>query len=116
MLLASITPYARREHPNIVRNGLLTLVVGAVVTVIFIPKESGAATQASQGVELDTSPKETVSVIITSDPMGAEVFVGGYSKGYTPMTLAFPKNETSFYRVVAEEPYEDYDLYEPYNG
>lgn len=61
-------------------------------------------------------PVERVSVAFTSDPTGSAIWVDGEHRGSTPTEVSVPKGEEVFYRIVPNEPYEDYDLYEPFSS
>jgi hypothetical protein len=57
-----------------------------------------------------------VHVTFTSDPPKATLSVNGAPRGTTPITVTVPPGVKTNYRVVAPEPYTEYNLYKPYNG
>lgn len=57
-----------------------------------------------------------VEVTIASDPSGATVIANGAPRGATPVTFSAPAGAPLEYRVEADEPFDDYDLYVPYRG
>lgn len=71
---------------------------------------------AAAGRALETTSTQRVNVTVTSDPPGARVTANGVPHGVTPATFETPVGLRLDYRVEAEEPYDEYDLYMPYRG
>ena len=98
------------------RTSGIVVVVGLVLFIggLFLgPDESSASTRAAP-VSIPDVPKANVT--FTSDPEGATLIVLNSYKGKTPVTVQVPINQEVNYRLEPAEPYEDYDLYKPYNG
>ncbi len=77
----------------------------------------------SEPVELNVSiePKITlafsfVTIDLTSDPLGADVFVKSKLRGQTPLKLIIPKNQAISYRVSAAPNPEKGLRYESFEG
>lgn len=110
----------KRRRANRSRNGCMSVLAFIVLVVIFvntIGSSSDNATSSTSANDLKPSyDGPTFDVTFTSDPSSASLFVDGDYEGTTPETVAVPANRNLGYRLVAEEPYEDYDLYKSYNG
>lgn len=61
-------------------------------------------------------PARQVEVLVTSDPIGADVYLEGKRIGATPVTMFVPAATLVSYRVVAQEPYAEYKLYKEFRG
>lgn len=98
------------------------LVILAVMFAVFVlpvfmssfSSSRNAATQRAEQTRIATLPKSVVS--FTSDPTGATVTVDGSRKGVTPLDVEVLEEQEFSYKVTAEEPYEDYNLYKVFSG
>lgn len=87
-------------------------IAGVVVATVASTFRQGSTTSASAL----SAQGSRVSVLVTSDPVGAQVDLSGRVQGVTPLTLTLDSGRSYNYRVVADEPYADYSLYKPYSG
>lgn len=110
----------KRKRANRSRNGCMTavaVIVGIILLLNTLDSPSGSATSSVAANNPQNSyDGPTFDVTFTSDPSGARLYVDGEDEGITPETVAVPANRNLNYRLVADEPYKDYNLYEPYNG
>ena len=63
-----------------------------------------------------SAARAQVVLSVTSDPAGASVIVDNLWVGRTPMEVDLQRGEPVSLRVVAREPYLEYDLYKPYRS
>lgn len=99
--------------------GCGTLILGAVGFIFLIAIISNAIDSqdsTSQPAQSQPQTGPTVDLTFTSDPEGAVLYINGEQAGLTPTTVSLPEGEYAAYRIVADEPYDDYDLYEPYGA
>ncbi|MEX2541789.1 MAG: FxLYD domain-containing protein [Trueperaceae bacterium] len=64
----------------------------------------------------EISGRQYAEVRVATDPENAAVFVDGKTVGRTPTTVTVVRAQATPYRVMADEPYDDYDLYKPFEG
>lgn len=96
---------------------VLTIVLTTVLRPVLAPDFEARAGEARERVEAATDlVVRKVAVNFTSDPSGATVFVSGEEVGTTPVTVQFNQNRPTGITVVADEPFESHDLYEPFQG
>lgn len=81
----------------------------------FRPKDIYVPVQASQVLPV-TKNDQFYPVTFTSDPTGANVYIDGQLKGKTPLTVDIKTNTDTTYLIIADEPFEDYNLYKDYRG
>ena len=91
--------------------GLFTAVTfsGAIINAFTSSFEEARTSAADDG-------RPRVNVTFTSDPTGATVRVGGVNHGRTPTRFSAVAGEPLNYEITADEPYDDYDLYETFRG
>lgn len=93
-------------------------VVAAIAALFYL---MSLGSQRPQRINSNSAPgfdavENPVEVTFTSDPENAQLFVNSGRRGTMPMTIELEAGEPISYRIVASEPYEDYDLYKPYSG
>lgn len=98
--------------------GLIALLIGGTFAIAFITNlwQAGSTSfqEARSTAQQRAIPK--VNVTFTSDPEDATIYVDGQRMGTTPATVQVPKDQRVHYRLVASEPYSDYNLYEPFTS
>ena len=102
------------------RNGCMGVLL-VIVLIIGLPSlingfSTGRENAQTRVAEAADAAVPKVNVTFTSDPEGASVTILNSNKGKTPVTVAVPANQEVSYRIEPAEPYDDYDLYKPYNG
>lgn len=65
---------------------------------------------------LDANPNDAASVTITSDPAGAELRIGGRTRGTTPLTIDVPVDRDWAYSLRVPDTVPNHDLYHSYSG
>lgn len=99
------------------KSNWLALWVGlAIVVVLVVVFSRPSESTAGDTIGSPQTVRNPVAVTFTSDPEGAQVYVDGRPRGVTPTTIELEAGEPTSYRIVTNEPYDDYDLYEPYSG
>src|SRR5690625_2458621 len=58
----------------------------------------------------------TVEVAFTSDPENARIYINGSLAGRTPHTAELQPDTEYSYQLIASSPYDDYNLYKPFEG
>lgn len=109
LVLTVVALISKRARPYAIAG-----VVAAFAVTAWL--ELGPAAQGEPTRESTPRPAPHVDVTITSDPSGASVKVNGSQRGLTPVTFSAPMGAPLEYRVEADEPFDDYDLYVPYRG
>jgi hypothetical protein len=89
---------------------VLEFVVIALLVLLVVPTLILAARNQVQ------AERAQVMLSVTSDPSGASVIVDNLWVGRTPMQVDLTRGEPIALRVVAREPYLEYDLYKPYRA
>lgn len=109
----TVMPALGRERSNqdaraTGRVPLLELLVVAVLVMLAVPSLILAArSQVNAG-------ESQVRLSVSSDPAGAAVIVDDLWVGTTPVELELVRDQEVALRVVAREPYLEYDLYKPF--
>lgn len=95
---------ARRQS----RTPLLEILVVGVLLLLVVP------TLILTARHQVNAARAHVVLSVTSDPSGASVIVDNLWVGRTPMQVDLQRGEPVSLRVVAREPYLEYDLYKPF--
>lgn len=102
-------PVARPTHRQ-VRTPLLEILVIAVLLLLVVP------TLIITARNQVSAANAQVVLSVSSNPTGASVIVDDLWVGRTPMQVELQRDEPFSLRVVAREPYLEYDLYRPYRS
>ena len=92
---------------------LITLAAIGIGTAMFIGIYSDVSADMTPA-RAEFEQEEWVNLTFTSDPTGADVFVGQYKVGTTPYTTQREAGEPFEYTIRMDDPHGKYDLYEPY--
>lgn len=92
------------------RTPLLEILVLAALLLVVVPTLILTARHQVNAANAQ------VVLSVTSDPSGAAVIVDDLLVGRTPMEVELQRGEPFSLRVVAREPYLEYDLYKPYRA
>lgn len=109
VLFTAVALISKRARPYAIAGVIAAFAVTAWLELA--PTAQGEPTRESGA---RTAPH--VDVTITSDPSGAAVITNGAPRGSTPVTFSARIGVPLEYRVEADEPFDDYDLYVPYRG
>lgn len=100
--------------------------IGAIVLVVIWAVGSGLDSGSSKSsttvdsssfdVLLSSSPTNVASVDFTSDPSGAELFIGGKARGTTPITISVPVGREWSYSLRVPDSVPNHELYHSYTG
>ena len=92
------------------RTPLLEILVIAALLLLVVPTLIVTARH-----QVNAANSQVV-LSVSSDPVGASVIVDDLWVGRTPMQVELQRGEPVSLRVVAREPYLEYDLYKPYRS
>ena len=102
-LLLALLPSLQKRQESILKGSALYLLTG----VLFVSPVFDSALQL-----IDPSP--TVTLTLTSDPSGADVYSGDKFLGATPLELNLPQGTLFTYRIRARDDVPDKSLYQPF--
>lgn len=98
-------PAARKFRTPLLEILVITALLLVVVPTLILTARHQVSAANSQ-----------VVLGVNSDPSGASVIVDDLWVGRTPMQVELQRDEPFSLRVVAREPYLEYDLYKPYRA
>ena len=104
-LLLALLPSLQKRQESILQGSALYLLTG----VLFILPAFDSALQL-------IDPPPTVTLSLTSDPSGADVYSGEKFLGTTPLELRLAQNTSFTYHVRAGDSVPDKSLYKPFEG
>lgn len=102
-LLLALLPSLRKRQEPLLKGSALYLLTG----VLFILPMFDSALQL-------IDPPPTVTLTLTSDPSGADIYSEDTFLGTTPLELRLPQDTLFTYRIRAGDDVPDKSLYQPF--
>ena len=105
---------------------MVALLAVGIILVVVIGSSISSRSTSSRTAPRDTtpsfdsllsaSPDNVASVDFTSDPAGAQLTIGGRSRGTTPLTIRVPARRAWSYTLRVPNSAPNHDLYHSYSG